>query len=320
MSRSIRRPTLEPLESRLAQSGGSGLPLFAIGTGAAAVAAPRGTASVTVMVSPQNLAQRKHATYLGIKATPGPASALSPVLVGATSAAGQPLPIVNGEPFNPTFHAWDQSYVKDNVPGPLTLTFSGRARTTGALDVLVYLPGDTNGDGSVDLNDLETFQTSFNSRIGQPNYSVSADADQNGYVGHGDGKFIEKNLSPLTRKVPLQVDLNLASGEQIEHLQAQGLSVSNSGGITRLHDVTVLGHTTPGSIVFVDNGLGDYRFNRAAVYADARGNFSFKFHLKDQLTNTEYLVVDPYLQQTIRAFPIMRIVQKGQADGPPMHT
>jgi hypothetical protein len=116
------------------------------------------------------------------------------------------------------------------------------------------------------------------------------------------------------------VDLHLAPGEQILSPHGEGLSVSNSGPITRKTDVTVLGHTTPGSIVFIDDKLGDYRFNGGVTYADAQGNFSVPFHLADQLTNTEYLIIDPYLQQTIRALPIMRIVPKGHSGIPPTRT
>ena len=45
------------------------------------------------------------------------------------------------------------------------------------------------------------------------------------------------------------------------------------------------------------------------TYADDNGNFSFRFTLnpEDRLRNTEYLVIDPYGQQTIRAFPILLV-------------
>ncbi len=88
-----------------------------------------------------------------------------------------------------------------------------------------------------------------------------------------------------------------------------GTNYENSGGITRLLHVTVVGRTTPGSIIFADSGLGDYTFTGRALATDERGNFSIDFDLdpRDKLKNTEYLVIDPYGQQTIRAFPILYI-------------
>ena len=78
-------------------------------------------------------------------------------------------------------------------------------------------------------------------------------------------------------------------------------------GITHHRDVTVIGHTTPGSIVFNDSSLGNYSFNNMAIATDANGFFSYRLHLDSPLTNTEYLVVDPYGQQTSKALPIRLI-------------
>jgi hypothetical protein len=314
-STATRRLGFDALELRFALSAisaaSSDLPLYTIGTGHGTIAAAHASADITVTISPESFAQGKATTVFGIKTVPDPGSALAPAVLSATSADGHKLVIIHGQAFSPQYHAWDQSYVDVNRPGPLTITIGGRGRSTGSFGVQVYLPGDTNGDHRVDFGDLATFQHSFNTHAGNPDYSVSADANQNGYVGHDDGRFIERNLSPLTPQVPLNVDLSLAPGEQILSPHSEGLAVSNSGGLTRQQDVIVIGHTTPGSIVFVDNGLGDYKFNGAATFADARGRFEVHYHLHDQLTNTEYLVVDPYLQQKIRAFPIMRIVNKG---------
>jgi hypothetical protein len=300
-----------PLTTTVIGVGGQPLPVLGIAQGS--VASPGARATTSITINPENLAQNRHSTQFAFKTFPDPGTGLAPVIVGATAPDGRALPIIHGEPFSSNFHPWDQSYVLDDVPGPLTLTIAGRGRTTGSFTVQAYLPGDTNGDHRVDFADLVEFNKSFNSHVGDPRYSTAADATQNGFVGHDDGNLIVRNLSPLTPPGPLTVSLHLAPGEQIVSPRAEGLSVSNSGGLTRLTDVTVLGHTTPGSIVYIDNGLGDYKFNGGTTFADANGNFSIPFHLSAQLTNTEYLIVDPYQHQTIRAFPIMRIVNKGQA-------
>jgi hypothetical protein len=311
MPRRSRRLSFEPLEERLPLSSTSNLPLNALGTGQGTIAAPHATASVTVDIPPQSLAHTKPSTLFAFKVVPSPGSRLMPVLVSAINADGQVLPVSAGQPFSSIYHPWTQAYVTDNVPGPVTVTVSGRGATTGSFGLLAYLPGDTTGDHVVDVQDLAAFRTSFNAHAGSPRYNPLTDVNENGFVGHNDGKAIERNISPLTPPGPLNVELDLAPGEKILSPHSEGLAVSNSGGLTRLSDVTVVGHTTPYSIIFVDGGLGNFRFDGAATFADANGNFSVSFHLKDQLTNTEYLVIDPYLQQTIRAFPIVKIVNRG---------
>jgi hypothetical protein len=311
---SRRRLGFEPLEGRLPLSGTTGLPANALGTGSGTIAAPHATATVTVTIPPESLAQGKASTLYAFKLVPTLGSGLAPTVVSATNAAGQSLPIFPGQPFSPNYHPWDQAYVADNLPGPLTVTISGRGRTTGSFGLLAYLPGDINGDHTVNASDLAAFEKSYNQHVGSPKYNPLADVNQNGYVGLDDGKDIERNISPLTPPGPLNVQLDLAPGEKILSPHSEHLAVTNSGGITRLQNVTVLGHTTPYSIVFIDSGTGDFRFVGAVTFADANGSFSASFFLKNQLSNTNYLVIDPGLQQTIRAFPIMRIVNRGQPE------
>jgi hypothetical protein len=189
--------------------------------------------------------------------------------------------------------------VDDSTPGRLTVEVSGRKGSTGGFTLQATLPGDVNGNGQVMLGDLNAFQKSFNTSFGSALYNPAVDANQNGFIGHGDGKLLVRNLTPLTPKVPLNIDLVLAPGDQ-----AKGPNPKNSGGITNKHVVTILGHTTPGSIVFADSGLGDYKFNGAAIATDSSGNFSQTVTLTGGVNNFEYLAIDPYGQQTIRAFPV----------------
>ena len=107
-------------------------------------------------------------------------------------------------------------------------------------------------------------------------------------------------LAPPMPKVPLSIDLLLAPQDA-----ARGPTPKNSGGKTHHREVTVLGHTTPGSIVFSDSGLGDYSFTGQALAADARGNFALRVRNGEGLTNYNFLAIDPYGQQVIRAFPVL---------------
>ena len=163
--------------------------------------------------------------------------------------------------------------------------------------------GDVDGDGTVGTDDLRAFAAAYLSHRGQSNYNPAVVFNGNGYVGQPDARPILRALAPVTPRRPLRVSLALGPGDQV-----RGHHPANSGGVTRRADVTVIGRTTPNSIVFTDAitgpKAGNFKFVGPAVPADARGYFSLKLHLRDALTQTEYLVRDPFGRQTIFAFPI----------------
>jgi hypothetical protein len=89
--------------------------------------------------------------------------------------------------------------------------------------------------------------------------------------------------------------------------QAHYAAPKNSGGSTNLKDITIEGHTLPGSIVLEDNSKGYYKWNGGAVATDAHGNFSVK-ETNTQGANTyNFLIIDPYGQQLIRSYPVFWI-------------
>lgn len=306
----ISRPRLERLESRLALSNvpiaGIHTPDNTLDVGHANITPPGAVAPIITTVLRQNLANLKHSTVLGLSAQPAPGAALQPRILGTRGPTGQNLPFQVGRPFYPGRSGQAIAFTRLDRPGHLTTLVTGRNQTTGQVTQSTYLPGDINGDGKVDLNDLRAFAPAYLTSVNDGFYNPSADSNRNGFVGQRDAVTLVHNETPLTPKIPLNVYLTLAPGEV-----AKNTGDHTSGAVTYAHDVTVLGHTTPGSIVFADSGLGNYTFTGPALPTDKDGNFSIQVHLRDQLTNTEYLVFDPFGQQTIRAFPILRIPQPG---------
>ena len=84
--------------------------------------------------------------------------------------------------------------------------------------------------------------------------------------------------------------------------------------------MTIPGHTTPNSIVFIDGkttaqyplSTGNFKFQGGAVAADEQGNFTLSYDLPPNsrggsLTAPGFLVRNPYGQQLIRSYPIRRI-------------
>jgi hypothetical protein len=153
--------------------------------------------------------------------------------------------------------------------------------------------------------DLVAYAKTYDSFIGQKVYNPAYDFHGTGYIGQNDSAPILAALAPITPRVPFRIVMNLAPGEQI-----QGNHTTNSGGVTYRKTVTVIGHTTPNSIVFFDKTkaavAGNYKFRGGAVDVNSQGVFSVKYTLSDQLTNTDYLIITPFGQRMIHDFPIVR--------------
>jgi hypothetical protein len=295
-NRARLRLTIEALEPRLALSGN--VPANTIGVVQGAVRTPGAVDFVSVTVAPRNLAHNRPTTVFSLSVFPNPGNPLRPSVVATRGVHGAKLPLHQGAPFDASRHPFAQAYTLDGHPGPLTSGITGNQSTTGSFTELAALPGDANGDGHVSFDDLQAFAQAFKSHTNDAFYNPALDANKNGFIGIGDAKFLERNFSPLTPKAPLRMELHLAPGEQVLHP-----GISNSGGITYRADVTIVGHTTPGAIVFSDSQLGNFAFDGAALATDATGLFVQHVHLTSALTNFTFMAIDPFGQQTIRSFP-----------------
>lgn len=256
------------------------------------------TAQVSFPVSRTNIGQR-HSIVLGATVQPSASSTLAPKVAGATGPSGERLPVHQGIPSVPGTHGPTQAYIRTGEAGKVTTGVTGRKGTTGSFELTAALPGDVNGDGQVNISDLQAFAKAYLTVKGDALYNPAADANHNGFIGHGDARIILRNETPLTPKIPLKIELSLAPGDQI-----QGPHSINSGGVTNKQTVTIVGHTTPGSIIFADSGNGDYTFTGKAIVPDANGNFTFSATNTQGINNFEFLAIDPFGQQTIQDYPV----------------
>ncbi len=147
---------------------------------------------------------------------------------------------------------------------------------------------------------LEAFTKAYESTYGQPNYNPVFDLNHNGQIGQDDGRLLLYSLPPLVPKIPLNVRLIVAPQDK-----AHGHTSTNLGGASVSKETTVLGHTTPGALIFTGNGTLDLKLRGPAAVADAQGNFSVKVSLSNGINQFDVQVVDHYGQQTLRAFPIL---------------
>jgi hypothetical protein len=294
------RPTLELLEPRLQLS--SDWPINTIGTSVGSVAQAGEIGSASVTVASRNLTVGKSTTLLGVFVQPDPGSGLVPRIVAVEESSGQKVALQPGRPYTPGRTNEAAAFVKVSQLGPLTVLVTGEHHTTGSFTYAATLAGDVNGDGVVNLSDLQLFAQAYGSSVGQPTYNPAADFNLNGTINLYDAKALEHNMTPLTPDQPLAAVVNLTPTDQ-----AQYAASKNSGGSTFQKDVTIVGHTTPGSLVIEDSKAEDFTFTGPAVPTDAKGYFFINAKNSAGVNQNDLLILDPFGNQLTRAYPIFWI-------------
>jgi hypothetical protein len=295
------RPELELLEARLQLS--AAIPANSVGTTSGNVASPGEVTATSVTVSPQNLTHGKSSTLFGIFVQPEPGSSLAPRIVAVEGSNGRRLSLKQGRPFVAGRDSGQAAaFVKVSQPGSLTILVSGQHHSTGSYETDTTLVGDVNGDGTVNLSDLQPFANAYETVPGGPKYDLAADFNRDGIVNQVDAKAIMQNMSALTPAVPLQLIMNLLPADQAHYAAPK-----NSGGSTFKKDITIEAHTMPGSIVLEDDSRGFYKWDGGAIATDANGNFSVTETNTEGVNTYNFLIIDPFGRQLIRSYPVFWI-------------
>jgi hypothetical protein len=295
------RPLLERLEARLALNATP--PANSIGTTTGTVTTPGEITATSVTIAPKNLSRGKSSTLFGVFVNPAPGSSLAPRINAVEDSSGQRLALKQGRPYVAgRDDGLAAAFVKISEAGPLTIFTTGQHHSTGAYQTDTTLVGDVNGDGTVNLADLQAFASAYETKPGQVNFNPAADFNLDGIVNQIDAKALMENMPPLTPQVPLQLVMNLLPADQAHYAAPK-----NSGGSTNLKNITIEGHTLPGSIVLKDSSSGYYKWNGGAVATDANGNFSVKEKNSSGVNTYNFLVIDPFGRQLIRSFPVFWI-------------
>ncbi len=196
--------------------------------------------------------------------------------------------------------------------------------TVNAAATSVLLPPTSIRDGtypsanrfrSFTPADLALYAQVYQSFIGAPDFQKQYDFNGTGFIGQNDATPILRGLAAITPKIPLTLSLKLAPGEaeKVPH-------VANNGPVTRLGTVTVIGTTTPNSIVFIDGpttathsqSTGNFKFEGGALATDAQGHFYYTVQLPansrgGSILGANFLIRTPFNQQLIRSYPIRRV-------------
>ena len=287
------RLNAESLESRALLTGGAGS-TFALIPGTISTAG--GQQTITVHVDTTHFTLPRHTINLGIDIAPMTNSTVSGKISAMTtsSATTDGGATVKGHRAA-KLHV---SRVKDNQavmatvrlkPGQsgvdVNTTVTAQNSTSGDYILGYYLPGDENGDGTVDKTDLAAIDKAIGAISGDSQYSLDLDTNRDGRIGMNDLMLAKRNLGVTTTITPV-IDANLDPA-------------SDTGAADRITNDQVVhfsGTGTPGAAITYSevNNLTP----TVSTTADSSGNYSLNIPLALG-TNTFQLTSVDAFDQTI---------------------
>lgn len=299
ISRSSRRPRhasvgAELLETRSLLTGGAGS-IFAMIP--ATVATAGQTASVPFTISPP-LVQAPHGKLLlGIDISAQQGSTVQPKIVSVDNAQGHSVgPLMHGR-YNPILSKQlsgkkETSAVLVSLnhlptqPGgsaKFTVNVTGANQTTGALELGFYLPGDTNGDGMVNQQDITAIRSTMGAQYGSPKYQVDADVNRDGRIDSTDMKDARRNLGAT-----VTVNPSVTGGVN------PSIFSDPQQRITQDSSFTLTGTATPGASITIKQLEGKLATVTGA--ANSTGNFAIPVPLAKGGNTFQVTVTDGFGQ------------------------
>ena len=280
-TRRLRTPSLAPerLEDRQMMTGGVGSTFAII---PATISKAGGSVSVSFSLNPSLFTDKGNKPFiLGLDVAPNTNSSANPMLKSVTTPTGQTLSV--------THSAFDPKVKRSGVEGSSALTSAALVtipglptkssksdiykvnvqalgKTSGAILVGFYLPGDADGNGAVNSADINAIKYAMNSNATDTTgkYSFDADANRDGMVTSQDLAIAQKNLGIGTTVSPV-ISANVAPS----------MMVDPNNRITNLSNVTVTGAATPGATVTYSE-TGE---TAVSTTADSTGNYSINIPL-----------------------------------------
>ena len=103
------------------------------------------------------------------------------------------------------------------APVSYTVQVKGLNHTSGQYLLGFYLPGDANGDGTVNSTDITTIKSLVGDTATNSNYSFDADVNRDAIINRQDVKLAESNLGTTTQVSPVvSVNLDPASDPALD--------------------------------------------------------------------------------------------------------
>ncbi len=168
-------------------------------------------------------------------------------------------------------------------PTSYTLNVKGLSGTTGKYLLGFFLPGDTNGDGSVDQTDVKAIKSSMGASSGSTNYKFDADANRDGKINAADVRIAMQNLGAKTTISPVvNVVLDPASDGPLH------------SRITSMRNVHFTGQATPNAAVTFSEL--NHNSPGATTTTGADGNYSIMVPLGDGSNTFKVTTADGFGQ------------------------
>lgn len=291
-ARPRRRPRVTPspevLETRSLLTGGAGN-TFALVPGTIAQAG--GAASLQFTIDPGHFSKPAGSVVLGIDITGQSNSQVDPRIVSVAAARGitaqgaggargpraTGLRLSRGRGSTAVLATMESGSSRDSY----TVSVAARRNTSGGFLVGYFLPGDVNGNGVVEQQDISTTRSLIGARVDQTSYNFDADANRDGRINRADVSIARRNLDARTTISPVvTADLDPAT--------AGTDRVSTTG---RVH---FTGTATPGSIlIYADVAQV---VPTVTTTADAAGNYSLELMLAPGSNTFLVTSTDPFGQ------------------------
>lgn len=296
-SRTRRNPlfSIDMLEDRRVLSAGMGS-TFAIVPGTIAEAGK--SSSVEIRIDPSHFTGgRGGRMVVGIDVAADPNSTVKPSVVGIRGANGRPAAAVQHS-------IYSQAVVKSAKLGspissavttvlrtpkagqePITYKVDVRSQSDAAGDFLLgfYLPGDANGDGLVDKNDIQAIGSQLGRSTSDDGYSFDADANRDGKINVMDLRIASQNLGAKTTISPVvNVNLDPATDGPMKSRITNHRVVRFTGATSPDATVTFteVNHNSPG----------------ATTVSDATGAYSIDVQLGDGPNTFQVVTADSFGQ------------------------
>jgi hypothetical protein len=261
-SRSNRRshkPTLatERLEDRQMLTGGVGSTFAII---PATISKAGGTVSVPFNLDPSLFTDPKNRSFtLGLDIAANSGSTANPEVVSITTPTGKVIPVTHTAFDSKVKRSGDLATSKITTAALVTIpglkqagtksdtykvNVKGMQNTSGGVLVGFYLPGDADGNGTVQTADINAIKYELNDDATNSKYTFDADVNRNGVVDSSDLKLATSNLGIGTTISPV-ISANVAPS----------MMTDPTTNTTNLSNITVTGAATPGAtITFSETG------------------------------------------------------------------
>lgn len=293
------QPGAEALETRQLLTGGAGNTFAIIPS---TIDTPNGTVSVSFTLDQTHFTRPKGKVAMGIDVVPDPAGTLKPLISSVTDPHGDVVPQTIHAIYDPTVKHRQvangrttsavispiTSFPSDaTAPVTFTTQVQSTAKTTGKFLLGFYLPGDANGDGSVDKADLKIVKAQRGARAGDKRYSFDADANRDGRITQIDIAYTQQNQGVKTTISPV-IAANLDTN-----------SVSNPAARTNnMPTARFTGTASPDATITYEN-LSNPSQPSTNTTADASGNYTVVTSLAPGENVFQVISVDAF-GQTIK--------------------